>query len=82
MSTFILLLFLTCLLVYGGVDHQKFREIRTLYAGSENWIVKYEKIQNWRHMDTPVSSILWVNGIPGAGMLPTSPMVRFNRCRE
>jgi hypothetical protein len=51
-------------------DHENFRETRTPYAGSGNWILKHEKIQNWREMDTPISSILWVNGIPGAGMLP------------
>jgi hypothetical protein len=51
-------------------DHESFREIRTPYAGSGRWILKHEKIQNWREMDTPVSSILWVNGIPGAGMPP------------
>jgi hypothetical protein len=30
--------------------------------------LKHEKIQNWREMDTPVSSIMWMNGIPGAGI--------------
>ncbi|KAG0649191.1 Vegetative incompatibility HET-E-1 [Hyphodiscus hymeniophilus] len=48
-------------------DHESFRNIRAPYTGSENWILKDEKIQNWREMDTPVSSILWMNGIPGAG---------------
>jgi hypothetical protein len=51
-------------------DHENFHEIRTLYT-SGNWILKHEKIQNWREMDTSISSILWVNGIPGAGMLPS-----------
>ncbi|RFU25373.1 hypothetical protein B7463_g10968, partial [Scytalidium lignicola] len=48
-------------------SHETFREIRSPYAGSGNWILKHEKIQNWREMDPPVSSILWLNGIPGAG---------------
>ncbi|KAH8586783.1 C2H2 domain-containing protein [Bisporella sp. PMI_857] len=48
-------------------DHETFREIRTPYAGSGSWILKHEKIQNWKEMDTPVSSIMWMNGIPGAG---------------
>jgi hypothetical protein len=51
-------------------DHDKFRETRNASAGSGQWILKNEKVQNWREMDTPVSSVLWVNGIPGAGMLP------------
>jgi hypothetical protein len=31
--------------------------------------LKHEKVHNWKEADTPVSSILWLNGIPGAGML-------------
>jgi hypothetical protein len=50
-------------------DHDEFRGTRSPYRGSGEWILKHEKVQNWREMDPPVSSILWVNGIPGAGML-------------
>jgi len=53
-------------------DHENFCEIRTPYSESGIWILKHEKVQNWREMDTPVSSILWMNGIPGAGMLALS----------
>ena len=50
-------------------DHQTFHDIRCKYAGSGGWILKDEKIQNWMGVDTPVASVLWLNGIPGAGML-------------
>jgi hypothetical protein len=50
------------------LDHESFRDIRHEYPGSGDWILKHEKIQNWKEADTPVSSILWLNGIPGAGM--------------
>ncbi|KAI9858937.1 MAG: hypothetical protein M1813_007239 [Trichoglossum hirsutum] len=49
------------------LDHESFRDIRHEYPGSGDWILKHEKIQNWKEADTPVSSILWLNGIPGAG---------------
>jgi hypothetical protein len=50
-------------------DHQTFCNIRCKYAGSGDWILKDEKVQNWIGLDTPVTSVLWLNGIPGAGML-------------
>lgn len=50
-------------------DHENFCRTRNSYVGSGDWILKHEKIQNWKEMDPPISSILWLNGIPGAGML-------------
>ena len=50
------------------LDHESFCSIRSEYRGSGEWILKHEKVQNWKEADTPVSSILWLNGIPGAGM--------------
>jgi hypothetical protein len=49
-------------------DHDSFCDTRLEYPGSGDWILKNEKVQNWKEADTPVSSILWLNGIPGAGM--------------
>ena len=51
------------------LDHHNFCDIRNKYAGSGDWILKTEKVQDWIEHDTPISSILWLNGIPGAGML-------------
>lgn len=49
------------------LDHEAFCAAREDYKGSGDWILKQEKVQNWREEDIPVSSILWLNGIPGAG---------------
>lgn len=49
-------------------DHDTFRATRSEYAGSGDWILKDEKVQNWMEPDTPESSVLWINGVPGAGM--------------
>ena len=59
------------------LDHEAFCAIRDEYKGSGDWILKHEKVQNWREADTPVSSILWLNGIPGAGKLKL-PYAVFN----
>jgi hypothetical protein len=54
------------------LDHYTFRGRRTEYAGSGDWILKHEKVQNWMEPDTPESSVLWINGIPGAGITAKS----------
>jgi hypothetical protein len=53
-------------------DHDNFRVARNPCSGSGGWILKHEKVQNWMEMDPPMSSMLWINGIPGAGMYPCS----------
>lgn len=50
-------------------DHESACEARSEYPGSGSWILKNAKLQDWRHTDAPTSSVLWLNGIPGAGML-------------
>jgi hypothetical protein len=49
------------------LDHDGFRRLRKQYAGSGEWILQDEKVQNWMKLETPVSSVLWMNAIPGAG---------------
>ena len=49
--------------------HESFCKTRREYPGTGDWILKHEKVQNWKEAETPVSSILWLNGIPGAGIL-------------
>lgn len=51
-------------------DQEEFTRIRREYPGSGDWILKKEKIRNWQEDDTPTSSILWLNGKPGAGNSP------------
>jgi hypothetical protein len=58
-----------------GLDHDTFCGIRNKYTGSGRWILKDEKVQNWMELDTPVSSLLWLNGIPGAGILEISSCI-------
>ena len=48
-------------------DQEVFTRTRQEYPGSGDWILKNEKIRNWLEDDTPTSSILWLNGKPGAG---------------
>jgi hypothetical protein len=49
-------------------DHESFCQTRHEHPGTGDWILKHEKVRNWKDADTPVSSILWLNAIPGAGM--------------
>ena len=46
-------------------DHAIFQEARSPETGE--WILEDEKVQNWLELDVPQSSIIWINGIPGAG---------------
>ena len=52
-----------------NLDHESACTARREYPGSGRWILKHSKLQNWKEADAPVSSILWLNGIPGAGKL-------------
>jgi hypothetical protein len=49
-------------------DHEAFQSTRSEYPGSGDWILKHENVYNWKDVDTPINSMLWLNGIPGAGM--------------
>ena len=52
-------------------DQELYTRTRREYPGTGDWILKNEKVRNWQEDDTPTSSILWLNGKPGAGNLPT-----------
>ena len=49
-------------------DHDDWRAVRNESAGDGQWILQNNEVKNWRELDPPTSSILWLNGIPGAGM--------------
>jgi len=51
-------------------DQQHFTSIRKEFPGTGNWILENEKVKNWREAETPMYSMLWMNGKPGAGMRP------------
>jgi hypothetical protein len=46
-------------------DQRVFSGVRS--KGSGDWILKDAKVSNWIEPETPISSILWLNGKPGAG---------------
>lgn len=49
-------------------DQEVFSNKRRQYSGTGDWILENEKVKNWLEEDTPMSSILWMNGKPAAGM--------------
>jgi hypothetical protein len=49
------------------LDHESFCDTRKEFPGSGKWILTQEDIQNWKDEDIPMTSALWLNGIPGAG---------------
>lgn len=49
-------------------DHQMFCNRWKTSKARGSWILRHEKVVNWREAETPRSSLLWLNGIPGAGM--------------
>jgi hypothetical protein len=49
------------------MDHEFFKSIRSQCSGSGRWILKDDKVNDWLESEIPVSSIMWLNGIPGAG---------------
>jgi len=50
-----------------SLDHADACSARQEYPGTGRWILKTEKLQNWREAQFPIYSSLWINGIPGAG---------------
>lgn len=47
--------------------HESHQETRKECPGSGEWILKHRVIQDWIYSEPPLSSIVWMNGIPGAG---------------
>jgi hypothetical protein len=52
------------------VDHERACERRAHHEDSGRWLLKKTQIKSWKDDAIPDSSILWLNGIPGAGMVP------------
>ncbi|KAF2658989.1 C2H2 domain-containing protein [Lophiostoma macrostomum CBS 122681] len=49
------------------LDHEKHMEVRQNYQTTGLWILKHEYIIDWMDADVPVTPLVWMNGIPGAG---------------
>lgn len=48
--------------------HERFCQDRQDCPGSGDWILSKEKLKHWKDSDTPNNSLLWLHGVPGAGM--------------
>jgi hypothetical protein len=53
-------------------DHESFCEVRRQNQGSGDWIMQNETTTSWMEDDAPRHSVLWLNGIPGAGKCPVA----------
>jgi hypothetical protein len=51
-----------------NLDHKSACDARHECPGSGSWLLKNPELENWKTADTPISAILWLKGIPGAGM--------------
>jgi hypothetical protein len=52
----------------AAIDHERFLDVRKQYLSTGRWILKHELIANWLHADVPATPLIWMNGIPGAGV--------------
>jgi hypothetical protein len=48
--------------------HEDFRRIREPYPTTAQWILGNDHIKGVLGKDVPATPIVWINGIPGAGM--------------
>ena len=59
------------------IDQDKAEETRQAYPESGKWILRHAYLRDWMDLSCPNVPLLWVNGIPGAGilraLLPTVP---------
>ena len=50
-------------------DHEQAVEVRQEHPGTGRWILEVGRVKKWMDSSTTDVPLLWVNGIPGAGML-------------
>jgi len=48
--------------------HQSYRRVRQEYPSTTQWVLQHEAVKHWLTANPPATPILWINGIPGAGM--------------
>ena len=53
------------------IDQDKAKETRQEYPESGKWILQNAFLRDWMDLHCPDVPLLWVNGIPGAGILPS-----------
>lgn len=60
-------------------DHERFLAEREPYPSTGRWILDHEIISDWMNAEVPASPIVWMTGIPGAGMVSSYPSML--RCK-
>jgi len=50
------------------VYHDKAYQVHLDHRDTGSWILKEDRLQHWMNDDLPRRSVLWMHGIPGAGM--------------
>ena len=50
-------------------EHEQARDKRRYEGHSGDWLLEKPEVKDWKDSDTPDSSYLWLNGMPGAGRL-------------
>ena len=58
-----------------NTDHEAFTELRQEYPASGRWILQHSFFRDWKDFACPNADLLWINGIPGAGILPSYTQV-------
>ena len=58
-------------------DHEAFTELRQEYPASGRWILQHRFFRNWKDFRFPHTDLLWINGIPGAGIVPSYTQISF-----
>jgi hypothetical protein len=49
-------------------DHEENQRVRNAHTGSCEWVLGTTRFQTWEDFDSD-SPLLWIHGIPGAGMI-------------
>jgi len=51
------------------VYHEAYSAMRSEYLATCQWVLKNKVLDRWRKANIPDKSIIWINGMPGAGKL-------------
>ena len=49
-------------------DQERYMQLRREYPGTGGWILRKNLVMTWLDLSTNVNPVLWLTGIPGAGM--------------
>ncbi|KAF2261162.1 C2H2 domain-containing protein [Lojkania enalia] len=63
-------------------DHELILQVRDKYPATGRWILEHEVIKVWMFADIPVSPMIWMTGIPGAGKTVLASVIIEELLRE